>query len=74
MSNVTNQNGTGLEQQLAGLDLQPQASKSTGRYIPPHLRRQLQANTSQGFILHTEKWKLANTIIREMVLPCLIEL
>ncbi|XP_061711952.1 ATP-dependent RNA helicase DDX3X isoform X1 [Cydia pomonella] len=48
MSNVTNQNGTGLEQQLAGLDLQPSAPKSAGRYIPPHLRRQLQANTSQG--------------------------
>uniref|UniRef100_A0A2A4K6T1 RNA helicase n=1 Tax=Heliothis virescens TaxID=7102 RepID=A0A2A4K6T1_HELVI len=48
MSNVTNQNGTGLEQQLAGLDLQPQANKSAGRYIPPHLRRQLQANPSQG--------------------------
>ncbi|XP_059049145.1 putative ATP-dependent RNA helicase Pl10 isoform X2 [Achroia grisella] len=48
MSNVTNQNGTGLEQQLAGLDLQPQASRSAGRYIPPHLRRQLQANNSQG--------------------------
>ncbi|KPI93385.1 Putative ATP-dependent RNA helicase Pl10 [Papilio xuthus] len=48
MSNVTNQNGTGLEQQLAGLDLQPQASKGAGRYIPPHLRRQLQqANTPQ---------------------------
>ncbi|XP_047535698.1 ATP-dependent RNA helicase DDX3X isoform X1 [Vanessa atalanta] len=43
MSNVTNQNGTGLEQQLAGLDLQPQAPRSTGRYIPPHLRRQLEA-------------------------------
>ncbi|CAH2990120.1 unnamed protein product [Chilo suppressalis] len=48
MSNVTNQNGTGLEQQLAGLDLQPQAPKSAGRYIPPHLRRQLQANTNSG--------------------------
>ncbi|XP_026763925.1 putative ATP-dependent RNA helicase Pl10 [Galleria mellonella] len=46
MSNVTNQNGTGLEQQLAGLDLQPQAPKSAGRYIPPHLRRL--ANNSQG--------------------------
>ncbi|KAH9634102.1 hypothetical protein HF086_001304 [Spodoptera exigua] len=34
--------------QLAGLDLQPQANKSAGRYIPPHLRRQLQANPSQG--------------------------
>ncbi|XP_063633528.1 ATP-dependent RNA helicase bel isoform X2 [Cydia splendana] len=48
MSNVTNQNGTGLEQQLAGLDLQPQAPKSAGRYIPPHLRRQLQANPPEG--------------------------
>ncbi|KAI5635375.1 DEAD/DEAH box helicase domain-containing protein [Phthorimaea operculella] len=47
MSNVTNQNGTGLEQQLAGLDLQPQAPKSAGRYIPPHLRR-AQANAPQG--------------------------
>ncbi|XP_053601115.1 putative ATP-dependent RNA helicase Pl10 isoform X2 [Plodia interpunctella] len=33
---------------LAGLDLQPQAPKSAGRYIPPHQRRQLQANNSQG--------------------------
>ncbi|XP_063546146.1 ATP-dependent RNA helicase bel isoform X2 [Cydia strobilella] len=48
MSNVTNQNGTGLEQQLAGLDLQPQAPKGAGRYIPPHLRRQLQANPPEG--------------------------
>lgn len=48
MSNVTNQNGTGLEQQFAGLDLQPQAPKSSGRYIPPHQRRQLQANANQG--------------------------
>ncbi|CAG9575876.1 unnamed protein product [Danaus chrysippus] len=30
-------------EQLAGLDLQPQAPKSTGRYIPPHLRRQLES-------------------------------
>ncbi|XP_038208782.1 putative ATP-dependent RNA helicase Pl10 isoform X2 [Zerene cesonia] len=48
MSNVTNQNGTGLEQQLAGLDLQPQAPKSAGRYIPPHLRRQLEAKPAEG--------------------------
>ncbi|CAH4030777.1 putative ATP-dependent RNA helicase Pl10 isoform X3 [Pieris brassicae] len=48
MSNVTNQNGTGLEQQLAGLDLQPQAPKSSGRYIPPHLRKQLEAKPSEG--------------------------
>ncbi|CAK1548495.1 unnamed protein product [Leptosia nina] len=43
MSNVTNQNGTGLEQQLAGLDLQPQAPKSAGPYIPPPQRRQQEA-------------------------------
>ncbi|XP_073944641.1 ATP-dependent RNA helicase bel isoform X2 [Choristoneura fumiferana] len=48
MSNVTNQNGTGLEQQLAGLDLQHQAPKSANPYIPPPLRRQLQPNASHG--------------------------
>ncbi|XP_046393481.1 ATP-dependent RNA helicase DDX3X isoform X3 [Ischnura elegans] len=37
MSNVPNQNGTGLEQQFAGLDLQGGHQRS-GRYIPPHLR------------------------------------
>lgn len=37
MSNVPNQNGTGLEQQFAGLDLQG-SRKETGPYIPPHLR------------------------------------
>ncbi|XP_066255370.1 ATP-dependent RNA helicase DDX3X [Euwallacea similis] len=35
MSNAPNQNGSGLEQQFAGLDLQ---SRNSGRYIPPHLR------------------------------------
>lgn len=49
MSNAINQNGTGLEQQFAGLDLQQQQQqlsaqdsanlKSTsGRYVPPQLR------------------------------------
>ncbi|KAK9888686.1 hypothetical protein WA026_000916 [Henosepilachna vigintioctopunctata] len=36
MSNAPNQNGSGLEQQFAGLDLQ--GRQSSGRYIPPHLR------------------------------------
>uniref|UniRef100_T1HQB5 RNA helicase n=1 Tax=Rhodnius prolixus TaxID=13249 RepID=T1HQB5_RHOPR len=38
MSNVPNQNGSGLEQQFAGLDLQGGRKESAGRYIPPHLR------------------------------------
>lgn len=36
MSNAPNQNGSGLEQQFAGLDLQ--SRESSGRYVPPHLR------------------------------------
>ncbi|XP_014254826.1 ATP-dependent RNA helicase DDX3X isoform X2 [Cimex lectularius] len=36
MSNVPNQNGSGLEQQFAGLDLQ--SGHKENRYIPPHLR------------------------------------
>lgn len=36
MSNAPNQNGSGLEQQFAGLDLQSRSS--SGRYVPPHLR------------------------------------
>nr|CAI5839406.1 unnamed protein product [Callosobruchus analis] len=36
MSNAPNQNGSGLEQQFAGLDLQ--SCGSSGRYVPPHLR------------------------------------
>uniref|UniRef100_A0A6P7GIP1 RNA helicase n=1 Tax=Diabrotica virgifera virgifera TaxID=50390 RepID=A0A6P7GIP1_DIAVI len=38
MSNAPNQNGSGLEQQFAGLDLQSRSSNSSGRYVPPHLR------------------------------------
>ncbi|XP_047353810.1 ATP-dependent RNA helicase bel isoform X2 [Vespa velutina] len=38
MSNAANQNGSGLEQQLAGLDLQGSRQPSGGRYVPPHLR------------------------------------
>ncbi|XP_017784641.1 PREDICTED: ATP-dependent RNA helicase bel [Nicrophorus vespilloides] len=37
MSNAPNHNGSGLEQQFAGLDLQGRNSGG-GRYIPPHLR------------------------------------
>uniref|UniRef100_A0A0K8S8X9 RNA helicase n=1 Tax=Lygus hesperus TaxID=30085 RepID=A0A0K8S8X9_LYGHE len=38
MSNAPNQNGSGLEQQFAGLDLQSEPKENAGRYIPPHLR------------------------------------
>ncbi|XP_017473537.1 PREDICTED: ATP-dependent RNA helicase bel [Rhagoletis zephyria] len=49
MSNAINQNGTGLEQQIAGLDLNggtannsspitTKSSSNSGVYIPPHLR------------------------------------
>ncbi|VVC43577.1 Hypothetical protein CINCED_3A013867 [Cinara cedri] len=40
MSNVPNQNGSGLEQQFAGLDLQgdSQPSSAPSKYVPPHLR------------------------------------
>lgn len=40
MSNAPNQNGSGLEQQLAGLDLQggQKEPTATARYVPPHLR------------------------------------
>ncbi|XP_054738368.1 ATP-dependent RNA helicase bel [Anastrepha obliqua] len=49
MSNAINQNGTGLEQQVAGLDLNggkannsspitTKSSSNSGVYIPPHLR------------------------------------
>ncbi|XP_076255130.1 ATP-dependent RNA helicase bel isoform X2 [Rhynchophorus ferrugineus] len=44
MSNAPNQNGSGLEQQFAGLDLQSRGSSD--RYVPPHLRnRQLQSSS-----------------------------
>ncbi|KAF5306659.1 hypothetical protein FQA39_LY08848 [Lamprigera yunnana] len=42
MSNVPNQNGSGLEQQFAGLDLQGLGGSNTARYIPPHLRNKVQ--------------------------------
>ncbi|KAF7994353.1 hypothetical protein HCN44_003825 [Aphidius gifuensis] len=38
MSNAANQNGSGLEQQIAGLDLQDSRQPSGNRYVPPHLR------------------------------------
>ncbi|CAG5108636.1 Similar to DDX3Y: ATP-dependent RNA helicase DDX3Y (Homo sapiens) [Cotesia congregata] len=38
MSNAANQNGSGLEQRLADLDLQDSHQPSGGRYVPPHLR------------------------------------
>ncbi|KOB73601.1 Activating signal cointegrator 1 complex subunit 1 [Operophtera brumata] len=49
--------GQQQQQQLAGLDLQPQAPKSAGagRYIPPHLRRQQQGSSAQGATLDTNK-------------------
>ncbi|KAK9686780.1 Helicase conserved C-terminal domain [Popillia japonica] len=40
MSNAPNHNGSGLEQQFAGLDLQ--SSSSVSRYIPPPLRNKAQ--------------------------------
>ncbi|XP_067013914.1 ATP-dependent RNA helicase DDX3X isoform X2 [Anabrus simplex] len=47
MSNVPNQNGSGLEQQFAGLDLQGGRQQSTDRYVPPHLRnKESQGGTS----------------------------
>jgi ATP-dependent RNA helicase DDX3X len=46
MSNAPNQNGSGLEQQFAGLDLQSRAS--SGRYVPPHLRNK-QSSSESGY-------------------------
>ncbi|XP_026683861.1 putative ATP-dependent RNA helicase Pl10 [Diaphorina citri] len=44
MSYESNQNGTGLEQQLAGLDLSAKKESAPGSnprvYVPPHLRNQ----------------------------------
>ncbi|XP_017893478.1 putative ATP-dependent RNA helicase Pl10 [Ceratina calcarata] len=48
MSNAPNQNGSGLEQQLAGLDLQGSRQPSGGRYVPPHLRNKSGSNTSSS--------------------------
>lgn len=45
MSNAPNQNGSGLEQQLAGLDLQGRSAESD-RYIPPHLRNKQSSHDS----------------------------
>ncbi|XP_048518365.1 ATP-dependent RNA helicase bel [Dendroctonus ponderosae] len=45
MSNAPNQNGSGLEQQFAGLDLQSRSS--SGRYVPPHLRNK-QSGSGSG--------------------------
>ncbi|KAL1512625.1 hypothetical protein ABEB36_002188 [Hypothenemus hampei] len=42
MSNAPNQNGSGLEQQFAGLDLQ--SRQSSGPYIAPHLRNKQHAS------------------------------
>ncbi|XP_076276990.1 ATP-dependent RNA helicase bel isoform X2 [Lasioglossum baleicum] len=44
MSNAANQNGSGLEQQLAGLDLSGSRQPSGGRYVPPHLRNKSGSN------------------------------
>ncbi|GJQ86020.1 bel [Trypoxylus dichotomus] len=46
MSNAPNHNGTGLEQQFAGLDLQ--SSSSVNRYIPPHLRNKVQSQSDSS--------------------------
>lgn len=48
MSNAPNQNGSGLEQQLAGLDLQGSRQPSGGRYVPPHLRNKSGSNAPSG--------------------------
>lgn len=48
MSNYANENGTSLEQQIAGLDLKDCDSSSSvsDRYIPPHMRGQDQSSGS----------------------------
>ncbi|CAH0387255.1 unnamed protein product [Bemisia tabaci] len=48
MSNVPNQNGSGLEQQFAGLDLQGGRKESQGRYVPPHLRNRSGDSDNRG--------------------------
>ncbi|KAK9504390.1 hypothetical protein O3M35_010730 [Rhynocoris fuscipes] len=48
MSNVPNQNGSGLEQQFAGLDLQGGRKENAGRYIPPHLRNKFSGESRSG--------------------------
>ncbi|XP_070496293.1 ATP-dependent RNA helicase bel isoform X2 [Chironomus tepperi] len=44
MNNYANENGTGLEQQVAGLDLNER--KSSTKYIPPHLRGEISDSLS----------------------------
>ncbi|XP_060516593.1 ATP-dependent RNA helicase DDX3X [Cylas formicarius] len=46
MSNAPNQNGSGLEQQLAGLDLQSRGTSD--RYVPPHLRNKQHSGSAGG--------------------------
>lgn len=60
MSDAPNHNGSGLEQQFAGLDLQSRDSNSSGiasggggggsggRYVPPHLRNKAASGGSGG--------------------------
>lgn len=48
MSNAANQNGSGLEQQFAGLDLQDSRQPSGGRYVPPHLRNKSGGSAPSG--------------------------
>ncbi|XP_050539573.1 putative ATP-dependent RNA helicase Pl10 isoform X1 [Daktulosphaira vitifoliae] len=50
MSNVPKQNGSGLEQQFAGLDLQgdTKSSSAPSKYVPPHLRNLQNNSQDQG--------------------------
>lgn len=48
MSNAANHNGSGLEQQFAGLDLQNSCESSGGVYIPPHLRNKFASYSDNG--------------------------
>ncbi|XP_043264057.1 ATP-dependent RNA helicase bel isoform X2 [Colletes gigas] len=53
MSNAANQNGSGLEQQLAGLDLSGSRQPSRDRYVPPHLRNKSGSNAPSGRDQHS---------------------
>lgn len=53
MSNAANHNGSGLEQQLAGLDLQGSRQPSEGVYIPPHLRNKSASTALSGSDQHS---------------------
>nr|CAD7399992.1 unnamed protein product [Timema poppensis] len=61
MSNVPNQNGSGLEQQFADLDLQSERQQSGGRYVPPHLRNKA-ASTQAAPVLCDELSCKANDV------------